>query len=56
MAKVISSSGLTVELSAREVDLVRQALRFAVDSYGPWDSYDDSEANALERVLAQGTN
>lgn len=54
MAKVTATSGMTVELSSREVELIRQALRFAVDSYGTWDGYDDSEAVELERVLARG--
>jgi hypothetical protein len=54
MAKVIAQSGVTVELTGREVELIRQALRFGVDNYGGWNSRDDSEARELEHVLAQG--
>ncbi|MEU3729963.1 hypothetical protein AB0E81_11220 [Streptomyces sp. NPDC033538] len=54
MAKIIASSGVTVELSGREVALIVQALRHAVDSYGGWDSYDDSEAADIEHALSRG--
>lgn len=54
MAKVIAQSGVTVELSGREVALVIQALRHAIDSYGGWDSYDDSEAQGIEYALSRG--
>jgi hypothetical protein len=54
VAKVITRSGLTVELSGREVDLIRQALQFSVANNGDWYFNDDADANELERTLAQG--
>ncbi|MDX2575930.1 hypothetical protein PV332_10600 [Streptomyces scabiei] len=54
MAKVIASSALTVELSGREVDLIRQALRYSVDNNASWYSAEDADADVLERTLAQG--
>ncbi len=55
MAKIIANSGVTVELSAREVKLIREALRFAVENKGGWYPTDDADASDLERVLAGGT-
>lgn len=52
MAKVVANGGLTVELSAREVNLVRQALEFSVCNNAEWYSHDDSDAEALVRVLS----
>ncbi|MBT2412674.1 hypothetical protein J7I94_19265 [Streptomyces sp. ISL-12] len=52
MAKVIAHSGVTVELTGREVELIRQALRFSIDNNGSWDVYDDTEAASLAHVFA----
>ncbi|MEU1254817.1 hypothetical protein ABZ445_16205 [Streptomyces chartreusis] len=54
MAKVIANSGMTVELSGRDVELIRQALQFSVNNNGEWYSADDADANELERILARG--
>ncbi|MFF1625600.1 hypothetical protein [Streptomyces sp. NPDC058272] len=54
MAKVISNGGMTVELSGREVDLIRQALDFSVSNNGDWFSSDDEDARSIERSLARG--
>nr|WP_159059623.1 hypothetical protein [Streptomyces antibioticus] len=54
MAKVIANSGMTVELTAREVELIRQALRFSVSNNGDWYAADDSQADEIERVLSRG--
>lgn len=54
MAKVIASSGVTVELSGRDVELIRQALQYSVRNNTAWDSPEDSEANEIVRVLERG--
>ncbi|MEU3986113.1 hypothetical protein AB0F77_39655 [Streptomyces sp. NPDC026672] len=51
MAKVISPSGVTVELSGREVSIIRQALRYSVSANTDWFDHDDEEAREILRVL-----
>ncbi|GAB1326934.1 hypothetical protein [Streptomyces sennicomposti] len=50
MAKVIANSGLTVELSGREVELIRQALQYSVRNNTAWDT----DATEIVRALARG--
>jgi hypothetical protein len=52
MAKVVANSGVTVELSGREVELIRQALRYSVRNNAAWDDEDDRQADDVERVLS----
>lgn len=52
MAKVIANSGVTVELSGREVALVRQALSYSVRQNTAWDDEDDRQASELESILS----
>lgn len=54
MAKVIENSGMTVELSGREVTLIREALLYSVRNNAAWDSPEDGDANDLEQALARG--
>jgi hypothetical protein len=54
MAKVIANSGVTVELSGREADLIHQALQYSVRNNTAWDSPEDSDANEIIRALARG--
>ncbi|MDH6625768.1 hypothetical protein M2271_003579 [Streptomyces sp. LBL] len=54
MAKVIGSSGLTVELTGQEVELVRQALLYSERNNTAWDSPEDRIARELEQTLARG--
>lgn len=51
MAKVIANSGVTVELSGREVALIRQALRHSVSNNTDWYDADDTEAREILRAL-----
>jgi hypothetical protein len=53
MAKVIAKSGVTVELSGREVELIRQALRHSVSHNTNWNDTDDNDARELEGVLSE---
>lgn len=54
MAKVLVSSGVTVELSGREVTLIREALLYSVRNNTSWDHPEDGDASALEQTLARG--
>ncbi|MEV4037694.1 hypothetical protein [Streptomyces umbrinus] len=54
MAKVIANGGMTVELGARDVELIRQALNFSVSNNGDWYATDDEDARVIERALARG--
>ncbi|MFF1684472.1 MULTISPECIES: hypothetical protein [unclassified Streptomyces] len=54
MAKVVASSGMTVEFSGREVELIRQALQYSVRNNAGWDNPEDADANEIIRVLARG--
>ncbi len=51
MAKVIGHSGVTVELSGREVALIRQALRHSVSANTDWFDAEDAEAREILRAL-----
>ncbi|MEU3285612.1 hypothetical protein [Streptomyces longwoodensis] len=51
MAKVIAQSGVTVELSGREVELVRQALSHSVRNNVEWYDTEDAEAREILRAL-----
>ncbi|HLL34182.1 MAG TPA: hypothetical protein VK545_09885 [Streptomyces sp.] len=51
MAKVIANSGVTVELSGREVALIRQALRYSVSANTDWFDTEDEEAREILRAL-----
>ncbi|MGV9546818.1 hypothetical protein [Streptomyces ardesiacus] len=51
MAKVIGHSGVTVELSGREVELIRQALQHSVSNNVAWYDADDDEAREILRAL-----
>jgi hypothetical protein len=52
MAKIVANNGVTVELSGREVELVREALAYSVRNNLGWDDEDDRQANDLECVLS----
>lgn len=52
MAKVITTGGMTVELSAREVTLIREALAYAVRNKTAWSDTDDATAQSIDRVMA----
>ncbi|MFD7776630.1 hypothetical protein [Streptomyces sp. NPDC059753] len=51
MAKVIANSGVTVELSAREVTLIRQALRHSISANTNWYDPEDGAAREILRAL-----
>lgn len=52
MATVIGRSGMTVELSSREVELIREALTYSVRNNTGWEPPEDSEATELAKVFA----
>lgn len=52
MAKVIANSGVTVELSGREVTLVQEALIYSVRNNTAWHDADDEDAAQIERALS----
>jgi hypothetical protein len=51
VAKVLANSGVTVELSGREVELIRQALRYSVSANTNWYDREDEDAREILRVL-----
>jgi hypothetical protein len=54
MAKVIANSGMTVELTGREVALIRQALVYAINNNGEWYAAEDADANEIVWALERG--
>ncbi|WP_425837423.1 hypothetical protein [Streptomyces fractus] len=54
MAKVIAHSGVTVELSGRDVELVREALSFSLRANTDWLDRDDEDARDILGILPGG--